>query len=438
MTGGPHDNRCGSFCFPGLIIMAKKQKLNSEGICEECGKPEAECQCDAKPAKKKDSVNRIDVQDFSWDYLTEKVITTDEGFLKGRAVVTNIGVFPYLMPDGSIRRELRLPEDVFDTDSLASLKMKPLTLNHPKDSVNPGNAQDLQVGSLGEQIWTDSFRVYAPLSITRQDAIDAVNGGKQALSCGYSCELEMTAGNWMGVNYDAIQRNIRYNHVALVDRGRAGDDAILRMDAADAGIYTQQNKEPAMAIKTIKLDGVSGEFQADEAVIARMNETAKRADKAESDLKLAAAAHADALAKVSADRDTNADRADKAEQALKAAQDGMPAAIQAAVANRLLLAKAATDAAVEVLPEHSDAAIMTAVVLKAFPKADAELMKNDTYLKARFDAACDVLAAGAHNDNQNRRDSGEIPAPGTNLSNQDACTAAEKKMKDNITNAWKK
>ncbi|MCX7015414.1 MAG: alpha/beta hydrolase fold domain-containing protein, partial [Candidatus Sumerlaeota bacterium] len=57
----------------------------------------------------------------------------------------------------------------------------------------------------------------------------AIEAGKTALSCGYTCDLEHTPGNWMGIKYDAIQRNIRYNHMAVVKAGRAGDAAKLHM-----------------------------------------------------------------------------------------------------------------------------------------------------------------------------------------------------------------
>ena len=74
--------------------------------------------------------------------------------------------------------------------------------------------------------------------ITRKDAIEAVLNGKQALSMGYTCDLEMAEPNatWCGIEYDFIQRNIRYNHCAIVDSARAGDNAKieLRADSEDA------------------------------------------------------------------------------------------------------------------------------------------------------------------------------------------------------------
>ena len=39
---------------------------------------------------------------------------TDEGYLVDHPIVTTCGIFEYKNDDGSTRRELRLPENVFD------------------------------------------------------------------------------------------------------------------------------------------------------------------------------------------------------------------------------------------------------------------------------------------------------------------------------------
>jgi hypothetical protein len=60
-----------------------------------------------------------------------KFEVTPEGFLRIPAAVTRVGVFNYKQPDGSVIRELRLPEEVFNPDSLSSLKSIPITNDHP-------------------------------------------------------------------------------------------------------------------------------------------------------------------------------------------------------------------------------------------------------------------------------------------------------------------
>ena len=66
------------------------------------------------------AVRRLDVVEVP-DWIASKFEFTPEGHLKGRAAVTNIGVFSYRYGDGKVVKELRLPEEVFDKESMTSL-----------------------------------------------------------------------------------------------------------------------------------------------------------------------------------------------------------------------------------------------------------------------------------------------------------------------------
>jgi hypothetical protein len=73
------------------------------------------------------------------------------------------------------------------------------------------------------------------LSVHDADSIKEMETGEKVeVSCGYYCDLDETPGEWNGQKYDAIQRNIRGNHVAIVPKGRAGPEARIHLDAADA------------------------------------------------------------------------------------------------------------------------------------------------------------------------------------------------------------
>ena len=97
------------------------------------------------------TMNRFDTLSAP-EWMISKFDTTEEGFLKGIASVTNIGVFPYLKADGSWEWELRHPDDVFAQESLDSLKMKPITNDHPTELVTPENIDKYQVGNIGNDI----------------------------------------------------------------------------------------------------------------------------------------------------------------------------------------------------------------------------------------------------------------------------------------------
>lgn len=161
-----------------------------------------------------------------------KMTKTKEGYLRGEAVVSRAGVFKYRNIDGSIRGELRHPDNIFKQDSLETLKMIPITNDHPPEFVNAINASKYQVGYTGEHYNIDDDKVIVSMTITHQDAIDAILSGKLELSLGYEVELKPEKGNYAGENYDAVQLHPRYNHLALVLRGRAGSTARMRFDNA--------------------------------------------------------------------------------------------------------------------------------------------------------------------------------------------------------------
>ena len=160
-----------------------------------------------------------------------KVQKTKEGYLRGDAVGSRAGVFVYYNLDGSVRRELRHPDDIFTKASLDTLKMIPVTLDHPSEFVNSENATYLQKGYTGETIQVQDGKIITSLTITSQDAIDDILKGKCVeLSYGYEVTLVKEDGVYNGEKYDYRQTNPVYNHLALVAEGRAGHDARVRFD----------------------------------------------------------------------------------------------------------------------------------------------------------------------------------------------------------------
>lgn len=358
--------------------------------------------------KKKDSVQRYDFVEINIpdedndDILTSKFKITDEGYLTGRAIVTNIGVFPYLTADGTVRRELRPPEEVLKMESLNTLKMKPFTNNHPSDGiVDTQNIKNLQTGHLGDDIIYDNYHVSVPITITDEQTINDALNGKRAVSAGYRADLEEKSGVWLGVHYDAIQRNIKYNHVSLVDRGRAGDKAKIRFDSVDGVAFstelqkTKKNMEDEMDLKSIKLDGV--EYKAEAKVLETLNQQTNRVVDLEEKIKKI---KTDA-AKLEADRDTYKDTIAKLEKEKEERLDEK--AINEAVERRLLILSAAKKAEVEVKMDSknlSEAEIQRAVILKVFPKANLD-GKSQDYIDARFDGAVETMEE--NNDSEKRK-----------------------------------
>ena len=340
--------------------------------------------------KSKDTIDHWDYSD-NWED-TAPLSPTDEGFLIGRAILTNVGVFSYINKDGTVRKELRLPDEVFSPESLETLVGKPLTNNHPKEDVDSVTAGKYQVGTIMSPISHDAYHVIGGISITHADAISDVKMGKMALSCGYSCELDWTPGTWMGVQYDCIQRNIRYQHVSIVEKGRAGDAARMRMDS-DTNCSVQIIEEDSMAekvLRTINLDNV--EYQAEDAVIEAYKKSKEHADS----LQVKVDSLTAEKSAIEAEKDTFKEKVDsltKEVSDLKAkAVDS--AEIDNRVKARLALLAIAAKAKVENVDGLDEKGIKVAVIKAVNPKANLD-GRDDVYIQARYDLAVEALDAAA-------------------------------------------
>ena len=158
----------------------------------------------------------------------DKTYFTEEGYLVDEPVVTSVGIFEYKKSSGGIRRELRLPEHVFAPESLETYKGKPVIITHDAGRVDKDNVAREIVGTILSDGYQDGEDVRAQVII---HDINEVQGYRfRELSLGYDLVLDETPGEWNGQPYDAIQTEIRINHLALVGDARAGDQARLNLD----------------------------------------------------------------------------------------------------------------------------------------------------------------------------------------------------------------
>jgi hypothetical protein len=166
-----------------------------------------------------------------------KIERTPQGGARIPAALTRTGVLNYLNADGSTRRELRPPEEVFRQDSLATLRSATVTEGHAA-WITPENYQTHTRGHVAESsVREDGGLVAAELVVQASDSLKRIDTRELTeLSAGYTCDFDPTPGEWQGQRYDGVQRNIRYNHVALLPAGtgRAGRECGLRLDSAAA------------------------------------------------------------------------------------------------------------------------------------------------------------------------------------------------------------
>jgi hypothetical protein len=173
-----------------------------------------------------------------------KAQRTAQGYPRLDARLTRVGVLDY---PGLGRKELRHPDEVFAPESLASAQAGlPVTVGHPAALVTLSNSRDLKVGTTVRDAAAEGRFVSAPIQIEDAQACARIDAGDLVeLSTGYTCDYDPTPGVWEGQAYDGIQRNIRYNHVALLPAGggRAGSEVSLRLDAGDGLSFDEERED---------------------------------------------------------------------------------------------------------------------------------------------------------------------------------------------------
>lgn len=202
---------------------------------------------------------------------------TDEGFLKVPGHVARAGIQQYLAVelglDGDPHRIVNVyrPEDeVFSEDSMASYAGADVTLEHPNGFVDSKNysltSKGVVVGS-GER---DGDFVKCSLVVKDKATIDAIMSGKCELSAGYSAFYVPETGVHDNKNYEFVQKGIKINHVAVVDRARAGGRARIF-----------DNQKVNNMTKKITLDGV--ELEVDQKVADHIAQLTADKDKIEAE-----------------------------------------------------------------------------------------------------------------------------------------------------------
>ncbi len=171
--------------------------------------------------------------------------------------MTKIGVFPYLgrqispeLEPDRIYQVLRPEEELTRPETLESLKLIPLINDHTMIGTQAGMkpAEEVGVeGTTGTNVKVSGRLLTNDLKCYTENIKELISSGKKDLSMGYRCRYELTEGEFEGQHYDAIQRDIIFNHIALVDEGRMGSDVrVMDSFTFDSIKELTQNKENKM------------------------------------------------------------------------------------------------------------------------------------------------------------------------------------------------
>ena len=356
-----------------------------------------------------------DVQVFDINHLHK----TPEGYYQGNVICTGVGVFTYLDKNGKFVKRLRDVDDVQKATS--TLNCIPVTLNHPNEPVTADNVDDYQVGMTANDATFDGLNNHVTVTITGKRAIEAIDKKEvKAFSMGYKCNVIDNDGVWQGVHHDQQQKNIGYNHFALVKKGRAGDkvrfvvgDSAEFADFFDMADPEEGEKKPTedgnehqdgqpvivndgkagpdvnlkdnnhnqeQSMKTIQLDGVS--YQADEKVIealqAAQNDAAEKLDEIHT------------LLSTVDEKDSQI--ADLQEKLDKANDEIDESVIDDAVNAKLAILDAARAAGIECDSSDDVSDLKRKVIAAAFDGIDLEGVEDEASINALYMSANKAVA----------------------------------------------
>lgn len=334
---------------------------------------------------------------------------TDEGYLRCWATIARTGTQRYKRADGSEIVEYRPEDEVGNVDSLSSFAGKAVTLEHPPELLNTTNTSQYQVGFTDNEIVFDGKYVRVRMTITDSEAIAAVeSGATPEVSAGYQVDLDLTPGvTPEGHRYDAVQRCIRGNHVALTRKGRAGSNVKVHLDTNDA-VALATDFSPTAKKPMAKINIAGAEFEVSEAVAVAYT-AAQREDAASQQQKLDSVEQQnqaliaerdqlkeqlDILAGTSDELKARVDALTAELDEAKAARTDSAVDVEALVAARLdLIQKAQPHLDAEFdFTGKSDREVREAVI-KAVHGDSIELAeRTDAYIEARFDAVVDLTS----------------------------------------------
>lgn len=184
---------------------------------------------------------------------------TKDGYLVADAHVARTGIQIYLASelglDGDPNRRVKVyrpPEEVFSKDAMSSYAHSPVTVNHPSEMVDSSNWKQHSRGQTGDEVLRDGEFVRVPMMLMDENAINEWRNGTRELSMGYTMDLKVEDGVTSdGEEYEAVQTNLRMNHLALVPQARGGSK--LRL----GDIKPEEHSMSEQKLTTITVDGLS-------------------------------------------------------------------------------------------------------------------------------------------------------------------------------------
>lgn len=194
--------------------------------------------------------------------------TTAAGYLVATARVARTGIQEYHsselgMVGDRIVKVYRPESEVFSKDAIQSLSRVPVTVNHPVEHVTAENWKDLAVGEVGDEVMRDGDWLVVSPMLKDAKGVAVATTTHQEISMGYTAELRDAAPE-TGADFE--MHNLRFDHLALVPKGRAGSEARIG-DSAHWGAapVTVKDREMTVELKTVVLGDKAVQVSAGDA-----------------------------------------------------------------------------------------------------------------------------------------------------------------------------
>ena len=304
---------------------------------------------------------------------------TSEGYLIARATIARTGVFYYA---NSGKYEVKLPDDLFNPNSLKTLKNLPIVSEHPNTfngTIDAHTAPNYIKGyTIDEPKIINNKELEITLQIIDADLIAEIESGVRSyVSLGMITDLIDEIGTYDFKQYQIRQTNIRYNHIAVTSSPRLGEGMKIRLDS---NIDIIESREEKKKMAKLNLDGIELEIDDAKAPIVQSYMDKQK-------VKLDSLANE---SKTLSEQVLTLENEKKVlnEKAIKL--DSLD--VNALVSERLELVSKAEKVLgkgkVDIKLDSKD--IISQVVKSKFPKLDISSVSDET-LKVRFDSVMDLM-----------------------------------------------
>lgn len=168
---------------------------------------------------------------FAYDKQTARSFDADGRMRVRDCILSTAEVNPYFgkeivdherlgLDPNRVYELFRDPEEMGTKDAIASAQGVPIMIKHIAQTAEEPR-HEYQAGSV-HSVRFDGKHLRGDLLVSDGRAIELIEADELSdLSCGYRYEPVKYSGEFKGKQYDIRMTNLRFNHVALVDDGRA-------------------------------------------------------------------------------------------------------------------------------------------------------------------------------------------------------------------------